>query len=184
MLPIVDLLDHALVDGLALATKPRRQLERSTLRLRHDCELLDNRLDELDSPRASLNVMVIVVAILLDAVESVLVLVLAMRHEARVLGFPGRVRRPFIIQHTTAELITATAGLLPLTLGQQAVAGTQGPAVRQVDHAGFLLRFQIDDAILGLFNMHKALEPRHQLRIRADIPGSPLDQHVAIDKIS
>lgn len=184
VLPIVDLLDHALVDGLALAAQARRQLERGPLRLRHDRELLDDRLNELDGPRTSLNVMVIVMAVLLNAVESVLILILTMSHEARILGFPGWVGRPFVVQHTAAEFITAAAGFLPLTLGQQAVAGTQGPAVRQVNRAGLLLRFQVNDAVLRFLNVHETLKPRHQLRVRADIPGSPLDQHVAVDEVS
>ena len=115
-LSVVDLFDHPLVDGLALSAKARRKLERGALGFRHNEELLHNRLDKLNRPRARLNVVVIVMSVLFNAMQGIFKLVLTVGNESRVFRRPRGVRSPFIIEHTVAQLITAAARLLALTL--------------------------------------------------------------------
>lgn len=183
-LAVINLLNNPLVDRLALAAQAARELERRPFRVRHHQELLNNRLNELYRARGRLNVVVVVMSIFLDPVQRIFKLVLAMGDETRVLRRPSRVRRPLVVQDAIAELVATTAGLLTLTFWQEAVAGAQRAAVRQVDNARRLLWFQINDLILGLVDMHEALEPGHQLGVGTNVPSSSLDKDLSVDKIS
>ena len=107
----VELLDHALVDGGALAAKTRREGEVGALLLRHSRDALCDGLEELHRSQGGLYVVVVVVPLFFDAVQGLLEPVLAVGHEARVLRRPGRVRRPLVVQHAPAHLIPAAAGL-------------------------------------------------------------------------
>jgi hypothetical protein len=131
---IIHFLDDTLVDGFALTTKPRRKLERSPFGFRHNSKLLDYWFDELDGPGTGLDMMVIVMSILFNTVESVFKLIFAMRNKARILGFPSGVGCPFVVQHAVAQLIATTARLLSFTLREQTIARAERAAVRKIYH--------------------------------------------------
>ena len=116
-LAIINLLDDPLVNGLTLASKTRRQLERRPLSFRHDKKLLHNRFNQLDRTRTSLDMMIIVMTIFLDTVQRIFILVLPVRNKARIFRFPSWMRRPRVIQNGIAQLIATAAGLLPLAFG-------------------------------------------------------------------
>jgi hypothetical protein len=124
-LTVIHFLDHTLVDGLALTTKSRRKLESCSFGLRHDGKLLHNWLNELNSTGTSFDMMIVVMTILFNTVESIFVLILAMRNEPRILRFPSGMRSPFVIEHAVAQLIATTARLLSLSLREQTVAWTK-----------------------------------------------------------
>ena len=107
----IDLLEDASVDRSALTAKARGDLEGRSFR-RQQCEhLLRDGLEELNALLVRLDIEIIVVALLLDAVEALLVSVFPVRNESTVLGCPGRMRGPFVVEDGLAELVTAGARL-------------------------------------------------------------------------
>ena len=68
LLAIVDLLDDSLGDGVALTTKSWGKPKIGSLCVGHDAELLNKGFHKLDCASAGFDVVVIVVAILFDAV--------------------------------------------------------------------------------------------------------------------
>ena len=79
-------------------------------------KLLGERLEELDSAAAGLNVEVVVVSLFLDAVKAIFVLILAVGNEARVFACPCWMRGPVVVQEASDVLVTATADLAALLL--------------------------------------------------------------------
>ena len=110
----VNLHDDALVDGLALTSKTRREHKVGAILLLHGEQLICDRFQLLDGATASLNVEVIVVALLFYPVKTFFELVLAVSNETGVFRGPCWMRSPFVVQDRLAQLVTATA--YPLTL--------------------------------------------------------------------
>lgn len=99
LLGSVYLLEHPLVDRGALPAQPSRHLEVGPFRGRQREHLLCDRLQELYALLVRLDVEVVVVPLFFDAMQTLLVGVLPMSDEARVLGCPGRVRGPLIVEY-------------------------------------------------------------------------------------
>lgn len=182
-LPIINLLDDPLVDSFALATQTTRKLESRPFTLRHHEELLDNRFNKLDSAGTRLDMVVVVVSVLLNAMERIFKLVLPMGDKPRVFRCPGWMRRPFIIENTVAKLITATTRFLSLAFGQKTVARTERTAVGKVDDTRRLLGLEINDLIFRFVDVHESLEPRHQLWVRTNVSSCPFDENLSVDEI-
>jgi hypothetical protein len=125
----VDFHDDTLVDRLTLPSKTRWKLEVEPVLSLQGKKLLGNRLELLDGSGTCLNVEIVIVTFLFDAVEPFFELVLAMRNKAGIFGSPCRMRSPLIIQNRPAELVAPTAHALALPLGQKPVAGSKTAAV-------------------------------------------------------
>jgi hypothetical protein len=73
LLTTIELHDDTLVNGLALSAKAGRKLEGKLLLLRQATQGLSKRLEQLNCAAACFDVVVVVVALLLNAVETFLV---------------------------------------------------------------------------------------------------------------
>lgn len=80
----IKLLDDPFVNRFALTAQAAGQLESGPLSLRHDEELLNNRLHQLNGTHASFNVIIVVMPVLLDTVKCIFVLVLPMSNKPRI----------------------------------------------------------------------------------------------------
>jgi hypothetical protein len=55
--------------------------------------------------------------------------------------------------------------------------------MREIDQARLLLGLKVNDPVLWVFDVHEALEPRHELGVRTDKSHSSLHKYVAINEI-
>jgi hypothetical protein len=146
-------------------------------------ELLANRLNQLDGSNTGLDVMIVVVAIFLNAVQSIFVLILAVSNKARILRSPCGMRGPIIIKDAGAKRVTATTGLLAFAFGKKTVARSQRATVGQVDNTVFHMSLGLDGLVLGFLGAHETTEPIHKLGIGSDVPLGPLDKDVSVEKV-
>ena len=114
LLATVKLHDDTLVNGLALSAEARRKLEGKLLLLRQATQRLSKRLEQLYGAATCLDVVVVIVALLLNAVETFLVQVLLVGDEAGIFTGPGWVGSPLVVQYGVAEFISAAASFLTL----------------------------------------------------------------------
>jgi hypothetical protein len=113
----------------------------------HTPKLCSDRLQQLDGPAACLDVVVVIVTLLFDTVESFLVNILAMSYESRILRCPGRMRCPFIIENLIAQLVATAAYFLTLSLREQAVTWAQTSAIAECHSSWWNSRFVLDEDV-------------------------------------
>ncbi|KAH0357063.1 hypothetical protein KCU81_g246, partial [Aureobasidium melanogenum] len=182
LLASVKLHDDALVDCLALSTESGRNLKSLLFTVVHAENLLCNGLKQLDRARTSLNVEVVVVAFFLDLVESFFVDVLPVSDETRVLRCPCWMRGPVVVEHFIAKLVTSTARLQSLALGEETVTWPKSSAVAQGNSTCRSSRLVLDGHIVtSVTNPH--LEPLEEIGVAANEATSLVHQSSTVDQV-
>ena len=107
-------------------------------------------------------------SLLFDAMKALFIRVLFVRYEARILGCPGWMRNPFIVEDGIAKLIASTTLLVPFPLRDVPIALTKRFALVQVDTTSDWRACFIFDNLISTVVVEENLEVREQFRVGTD----------------